>query len=117
MSPSTSLFTLTFAHAMNYSGNHVGACVDFCSFGIVMWEIYSRGEPYSPVTSPDDTMAAIIDGLRPDVPPSMPLLYRALMERCWHTEPTERKTFVKICNSLETMTSEMAAMLCDTPGS
>ena len=38
----------------------------------------------------------VFSGHKPPLPPDMPPLYRALLERCWAEEPKERPTFKEV---------------------
>ncbi|KAL3532237.1 hypothetical protein ACH5RR_005758 [Cinchona calisaya] len=92
---------------LNGSSNLVSEKVDVYSYGIVMWELLTGEEPYA-----DLHYGAIIGGivsntLRPSVPESCDPDWKALMERCWSAEPSERPSFTEIANELRLMASKI----------
>ncbi|CAH9086786.1 unnamed protein product [Cuscuta europaea] len=91
---------------LNGNSNLVSEKVDIFSFGVVMWELLTGEEPYA-----DLHYGAIIGGivsntLRPTVPESCDPDWRALMERCWSAEPSERPSFSEIANELRVIASK-----------
>jgi len=78
--------------------------VDVYSYGVVLWEIWTRGKPYW--DWPDDQWVLrtrILEGLRPPLPDDIMPAYRSLIERCWNADPDERPDFMQILDELRRM--------------
>jgi serine/threonine protein kinase len=76
---------------------------DVYAFGMIMYEIYSRKDPYHG-EDPECVIRDIIDPAvdkRPPVPSSMKPCVSALMQECLVREPEERPTFDEIANRLK----------------
>ncbi|XP_076954570.1 RAF-like serine/threonine-protein kinase 20 [Bidens hawaiensis] len=90
---------------LNGGSNKVSEKVDVFSFGIVLWEIITREEPYANMH-----YGAIIGGmvnntLRPTIPSDCVPDWRRLMEQCWAPDPAVRPSFTEITNQLRVMSS------------
>ena len=73
------------------------------SFGIVLWEIWSRKVPYNEdsVVSIIDFKDSVIAGRRPIINKVWPKGQISLMKQCWEAEPTARPTFSEVVSILE----------------
>ena len=77
--------------------------VDAFSFGILLWTMFSRRQPYSDGvhTNPFHLMMQVVAGLRPDMPEGVPGWLVDLIQQCWNGDPTHRPTFLEILEILE----------------
>lgn len=68
------------------------------SFGIVCWEVATKGEePLEGMDIFDVAIKIRDEGLTPDIPKKTNKKMRKLMKMCWKMEPKERATFDEIC--------------------
>jgi serine/threonine protein kinase len=77
--------------------------VDVYSFGIIMWELISRKEPYGGKKGISVAYAAAQQGTRPEIPAFSPAPYTELMKHCWADQPQDRPTFNSILSRLFAM--------------
>ena len=91
-----------FCHTLSPSLSlSVCAKADVYAFGIILWEILTREEPYEEKEPMQIVVEVVNEGLRPTIRPELldaPLV--PLMRDCWHTEPSSRPTFEKIVERL-----------------
>ena len=81
-----------------------GPQADVYSFGIVMWEIASRKEPWSDVQGKffmEELLQKIRQGIRPSIEYDWPKQYVNILQACWHTLPSERPTFGELVKLLK----------------
>ena len=71
------------------------------SFGINMWEIYTRKTPYEGLQPVQVAVAVGAKGCRPDIPMDMPPWYKQLMTSCWSQKPENRPSFTHIIHILQ----------------
>ena len=65
---------------------------DVYSIGMLMWEIFAGHPPFDDRAHDADLIFRILEGLRPQILPSMPEDYAQMMQKCWDTDPSKRPT-------------------------
>jgi serine/threonine protein kinase len=86
---------------------------DVYSFGIILWEIYTRTKPYNdiPDLSTDTLFYHVNDnGRRPIVPEECPDKIRSLITRCWDADPDARPPFADIIDKIQEIIIEEAIL-------
>ncbi|XP_062515610.1 dual specificity protein kinase shkC-like [Corticium candelabrum] len=83
-------------------GHQYNTAVDVYSFGIVMWEIWTRQLPFQQYRFAYEVRDAVASGERPQIPDMCPQGYSRLMQQCWSAQPNQRSTFSHILKSLKT---------------
>lgn len=97
------------------SGNTTSS--DVFAFGIVLYEVYSRKDPYFGEEA-QEVLRLVADrtvNKRPEIPKGMPPLVQSLMTDCLLAEPAQRPTFAELDQrlnrvdekSLETMDASL----------
>lgn len=66
------------------------AKIDVYSFGIMLWVLYTRREPYTQFKKQWDIPRYVVKGGRPAVPDHCPDSYSSLIARCWAHDPEDR---------------------------
>ncbi|KAJ0181704.1 hypothetical protein K1T71_002426 [Dendrolimus kikuchii] len=74
---------------------------DVWSFGVVLWEIYSRGKQPFYGHNNDGATRLILQGIVLVPPEDCPRFACELMRCCWESDPRDRITFDEICTKLE----------------
>ena len=67
------------------------------------WRQPSGGESSTAGAHAAQVLFKVFSGEKPPVPADMPPDYRALMERCWAFEPSERPSFKEVKTELRRM--------------
>eukprot|EP01096_Ripella_sp_DP13-Kostka_P014240 TRINITY_DN636_c0_g1_i7.p1 TRINITY_DN636_c0_g1~~TRINITY_DN636_c0_g1_i7.p1 ORF type:complete len:1914 (-),score=863.67 TRINITY_DN636_c0_g1_i7:144-5885(-) len=90
-------------------GNYTTA-IDVYSLAIVMWEMLERRAPYPEHMGAIEVVMACKQGQRPVFTGSHPASLKALIERCWSTEPERRPKADQIVTALQELASELKRM-------
>ena len=69
---------------------------DVYSIGMLMWEIFAGHPPFDDRAHDADLIFRILEGLRPQILPSMPDDYAQMMQKCWDTDPSKRPTIEEL---------------------
>ncbi|XP_044935614.1 macrophage-stimulating protein receptor isoform X7 [Mustela putorius furo] len=74
---------------------------DVWSFGVLLWELLTRGAPPYPHMDPFDLTQFLAQGRRLPQPEYCPNSLYAVMLRCWAADPTVRPTFKVLVEEVE----------------
>jgi len=69
---------------------------DIYSIGMLMWEIFAGHPPFDDKAHDADLIFRILEGLRPQILPSMPDDYAQMMQKCWDVDPSKRPTIQEL---------------------
>eukprot|EP01105_Mastigella_eilhardi_P023435 TRINITY_DN58_c0_g2_i3.p1 TRINITY_DN58_c0_g2~~TRINITY_DN58_c0_g2_i3.p1 ORF type:complete len:414 (+),score=83.90 TRINITY_DN58_c0_g2_i3:70-1242(+) len=84
---------------------------DVYSFGICLWEIFTRLDVFPEYHTFLEVRGAVVDRReRPPVPPRMPSSLAGLMTQCWHQEPKPRPDFREIVSQLQDICVDAAVL-------
>jgi serine/threonine protein kinase len=78
---------------------------DVYSFGILLWELVSREQPYAGLTPIQAAFGVAKHNLRPVMPNNIHPRYNALVNRCWYPSAADRPTFDEIVQLLNDVPS------------
>lgn len=70
--------------------------VDVFSFGVCMWEMFSRQKPHEGATPYQVVLAVATQGLRPKIHASTPRIFTQIIRRCWSNNSKRRPSFSEL---------------------
>ena len=73
---------------------------DIYSFGVILWELFTRKKPFANLSGMA-LMDAIIAGKREAIPKDMPTEMQTIITSCWDKEPTKRPYVSTLIRDLE----------------
>ena len=80
-----------------FEGKGYSEKCDIYSFGIVLWEMFSRKKPYDNIGPPAfRIMWDVYNGVRPPKLKNIPDCLMNLMENCWAKDTTKRPPFTEL---------------------
>ncbi|KAG0591208.1 hypothetical protein KC19_1G158100 [Ceratodon purpureus] len=74
---------------------------DVYSFAMTCYEVLTGNVPFAERRATE--YDAVLSGLRPELPLNLDSGLKALIAKCWHTDPEERPHFSQICDELHTI--------------
>ncbi|KAM4022977.1 macrophage-stimulating protein receptor isoform 2-T5 [Anomaloglossus baeobatrachus] len=80
---------------------------DVWSFGVLLWELMTRGAPPYPDVDPYDITRYLYRGRRLPQPEYCPDPLYSLMLQCWSPHPEERPTFSQLVSEMEVISNSL----------
>lgn len=79
---------------------------DVYAFGIMLWQLVTRQQPYSDMRMQQVVVRVVNDNLRPEFPAHIPERYTELAQACWARDPALRPTFDEVLLRLSELLSK-----------
>jgi serine/threonine protein kinase len=92
----------TAPEALTFGGKFTYAS-DVWSFGVLVWEMFSRGETAYAQIPQSQIVDKLLKGFRLPKPEGCPDQLVKLMNDCWSIEPPKRPLFADIAHTIEAL--------------
>ncbi|CAF2311605.1 unnamed protein product [Rotaria sp. Silwood2] len=81
---------------------------DVWSYGVLLWELLSRGKTPYPGIDNGDIFSYVKNGYRLPQPTYCPqLLYKSAMILCWHVDPAQRPSFKQLAQDIRNILHQL----------
>ena len=88
-------------------GEEYTLSADVHSYGVIMWEMVTRSEPFKGVNAYAIAHQVGNDGRRLEIPSECPQFWRQLMLRCW-ADPADRPSSAEVVLMLQKLRTDIA---------
>jgi serine/threonine protein kinase len=75
---------------------------DVFSFGVIMWEVLTRKQPYAGRNFMGVSLD-VLEGRRPQIPPDTPQDFKKMIKRCWHSTADKRPAMEEVIGFLDSI--------------
>jgi serine/threonine protein kinase len=79
---------------------------DVFSFGIIMWEVLTRRQPFAGRNFMGVSLD-VLEGRRPQVPNDCVPAFKRLMKQCWHADAARRPAMEEVIRQLDFMIGDL----------
>ena len=88
-------------------GNAISTKTDVYSFAVVLWQMYTREDPFPGLTPMQIAWQVVMQGTRPPIPEGTPPRLESLLRRGWTITPEDRPSFEDVVAELVVLVGEM----------
>ena len=79
---------------------HYSFQADVYSYALVLWQLFTRYEPFFQVDSVTAAKLVALENARPQISDGVPRIASSFIEKCWADPPSSRPSFAAICKEL-----------------